>query len=198
MGNKEKTTKKIILAAIEEFCQKGYDNASTNIIAVRAKVSKGVIFLHFSNKEELFLSCLRSVIAAFGEAASALDLSVGKDIFEKLSTIVTWKNRFFRENPIYAKFIVVSHTLKESELKTKVLQHINNFSLPFQKAVLEFEFNPTLYRDNINKEKVLNVIFTVLAGFEAKYNNLYDKIPEQALFDEWNDLLEVIKHGVMR
>ncbi len=42
-------------AAIEEFLEKGYEGASVDAIAKRAGVSKGGLYHHFRNKEELML-----------------------------------------------------------------------------------------------------------------------------------------------
>ena len=43
--------KKIIGAALEMFSDNGYKGTATNQIAKKAKVSEGLIFIHFKNKE---------------------------------------------------------------------------------------------------------------------------------------------------
>ena len=50
---KEKRVGDLILAAVEEFTQKGYEGASMEAIAARAGVSKGGLYHHFSSKEEI-------------------------------------------------------------------------------------------------------------------------------------------------
>ena len=45
---------KIILAAISEFARDGFEKASIDAIALRAKVAKGTVFYHFKSKNELF------------------------------------------------------------------------------------------------------------------------------------------------
>src|SRR3954454_23301348 len=52
--DKEKQDR-IINAAIKEFAQKGYGNASTNEIVKEAGISKGLLFHYFGNKKQLFL-----------------------------------------------------------------------------------------------------------------------------------------------
>ncbi|MFD6209493.1 TetR/AcrR family transcriptional regulator, partial [Peribacillus sp. NPDC060253] len=52
--DKEKQDR-IINAAIKEFAQKGYDNASTNEIVKEAGISKGLLFHYFQNKKQLYL-----------------------------------------------------------------------------------------------------------------------------------------------
>ena len=45
----------ILNAALKEFSIQGYDNASTNIIAKEAGISKALMFHYVSSKQELFL-----------------------------------------------------------------------------------------------------------------------------------------------
>ncbi len=48
--------KKIIIAAIESFSEKGYAATSTNEIAKKAGVAEGTIFRHYKTKKELLVS----------------------------------------------------------------------------------------------------------------------------------------------
>ena len=45
----------VLNAALKEFVLQGYDNASTNVIAKEAGISKALMFHYVSNKQELFL-----------------------------------------------------------------------------------------------------------------------------------------------
>ena len=45
---------KIISAAISEFAKDGFEKASIDAIALKAKVAKGTVFYHFKSKNELF------------------------------------------------------------------------------------------------------------------------------------------------
>ena len=77
---KEDRPAEITAAAMTEFARKGY--AATRIIDVarRAGVSKGLLYLYFKTKEDLFKSVVRSVVlprvAALKSAADSSELSV--------------------------------------------------------------------------------------------------------------------------
>ena len=45
----------LINAALKEFAAKGYDDASTNIIAKESGLSKSLLFHYVNSKRELFL-----------------------------------------------------------------------------------------------------------------------------------------------
>lgn len=54
MGLLKNKKEKIILAAISEFAKDGFEKASIEAIALKAKVAKGTVFYHFKSKNELF------------------------------------------------------------------------------------------------------------------------------------------------
>lgn len=59
MNKKEK----ILLAALELFATQGYTETSIDSIAKHAKVSKGLTYTHFKNKDELLVKTIESTIS---------------------------------------------------------------------------------------------------------------------------------------
>ncbi|MEM8814793.1 MAG: TetR/AcrR family transcriptional regulator [Pseudomonadota bacterium] len=59
---KEDRPAEITAAAFETFAEKGYANARVEEVARRAGVSKGLLYLYFKTKEELFKAVIRSVV----------------------------------------------------------------------------------------------------------------------------------------
>ena len=51
--SKDQRISSILDAAIEEFLEKGYERASMEAIAKRAGLSKGGLYHHFINKDEV-------------------------------------------------------------------------------------------------------------------------------------------------
>ena len=60
---KDNRPEEIVDAAFEEFAAKGYADTRLEDVAARAKVSKGLPYLYFKTKEELFKAVIRSVIS---------------------------------------------------------------------------------------------------------------------------------------
>lgn len=58
---REATRQRILREAAHEFARLGFDQANINVIAERAGIGKGTIYLYFENKRELFLAMLRSI-----------------------------------------------------------------------------------------------------------------------------------------
>ena len=60
---KESRPAEITAAAIEEFSLNGYESTRIIDIARRANISKGLLYLYFKTKEELFKSVIRGFIS---------------------------------------------------------------------------------------------------------------------------------------
>lgn len=81
--NEEELTekqKKIIVAAIESFSEKGYAATSTSEIAKKAGVAEGTIFRHYKTKKELLLGIAAPAMAKL------LAPFVIKDLYKVLDT----------------------------------------------------------------------------------------------------------------
>ncbi|MCG2586340.1 TetR/AcrR family transcriptional regulator [Massilia sp. TS11] len=66
---KEARPQELLAAALEQFVEKGYAATRLEDVARCAGVSKGTLYLYFTNKEELFKAVVRdSIVPAIGAA----------------------------------------------------------------------------------------------------------------------------------
>ncbi len=65
---KDNRPQEIVDAAFEEFAAKGFAGTRLEDVAARAQVSKGLPYLYFKTKEELFKAVVRSVITSHFDA----------------------------------------------------------------------------------------------------------------------------------
>jgi len=72
--NREKTRQKILDVAFKEFAEHGLSGANTDEIAVKAEVTKRLIFYYFSSKEELFTAVLEEAYAKMRDEEEELGL----------------------------------------------------------------------------------------------------------------------------
>ena len=76
---KEDRPQEITEAAFEVFAERGYSGARVEEVAKRAGVSKGLLYLYFRTKEELFKAVVKSVVVrrvdALLEAVATTELS---------------------------------------------------------------------------------------------------------------------------
>lgn len=114
--------RKILDAALEEFSEKGYEGASLNAVCANNKISKGLIYHYFKDKDELYLQCVAECFDAMTECLREKISAFSGSVEEKIRIYFDERLRFFAENPMYLGiFADVSHQLPAS-LTDGVLQ----------------------------------------------------------------------------
>ena len=69
---KEDRPAEITAAAMQAFAEKGYDATRVEEVAKRAGVSKGLLYLYFKTKEELFKAVVRSFVSSRLDSLEAM------------------------------------------------------------------------------------------------------------------------------
>ena len=87
---------KIISAAIVEFAKNGFEKASMDTIALKAKVAKGTIFYHFRSKNELFFGIVDESQKRLSEEMKR-EIKKMKTSQEKLEKIIDIEVNFIKK-----------------------------------------------------------------------------------------------------
>jgi AcrR family transcriptional regulator len=66
---------RLLAAAAAEFAAKGFDGATVDRIALRAKINKAMIYYHFRSKAGLYRDILRDLFRSVAEAVAPVPLS---------------------------------------------------------------------------------------------------------------------------
>lgn len=98
MGNKEKTEKKILQAAIELFVRKGYNGTSISDITSRIGLTKGALYAHFKSKGELLIRIVQEYEAHYVDQFIQTVEAIDGDEIEKLNGAITFSSRFVLTN----------------------------------------------------------------------------------------------------
>jgi AcrR family transcriptional regulator len=91
---KEARPQELLAAALDLFVERGYAATRLDDVAARAGVSKGTLYLYFTNKEELFKAVVReNVVPVLGEAEEMIDRYEGSstDLFREI--VLGWWER---------------------------------------------------------------------------------------------------------
>ncbi|MCG6168572.1 TetR/AcrR family transcriptional regulator [Leptospira sp. FAT2] len=124
--------KKIFLAAVEIFAQKGFSAATTVEIAKKAGVAEGLIFKHFKSKKELLLRLAMPIMEGFIAPITLRRLNV---IFsQEFSSLEQFLNAVFEER--------IAFIAKNRNLLRIILQEA--FINPDIQGVLERVFKERL------------------------------------------------------
>ncbi|KLU63724.1 HTH-type transcriptional regulator AcrR [Desulfosporosinus acididurans] len=166
---------RILNAAMKEFAQKGYKNASTNEIVKEAGISKGLLFHYFAKKKDLFLYLYDYSLEIFTiEFFQRIDL-VEKDIFKRIRQMALLKIDLIKKHPelynfLYKAIIEDTPEVKE-DLEQKNKQLLTN---GYAKIFRDIEVKK--FKETIDTDKVINIVIWTIEGFS---NQILEKIKSQ-------------------
>ena len=150
---KDVRPQQIVAAAFEEFAEKGFAGTRLEDVAARARVSKGLPYLYFKTKVELFKAVVRSVIT------SHFDVIRGQMETTNLSVEAFLKGPFLRfiqelvgSRRAFIARLLIAEGHKHPELtkfyyETVVSRGIETLTKLIDRGIASGEFKPTRLRD---------------------------------------------------
>lgn len=183
---------RIINAALKEFAQKGYDNASTNEIVKSAEISKGLLFHYFKNKKQLFLFlydyCVELTVE---ELFSKIDLKE-KDFFLRMRQGLMVKMELLSKYPEIVKFVGVVFIEESSEVKDDITNKNKELITNSYNRMFE-NIDMSKFKENMDMKKVINIITWTFEGYS---NAVVEKIKYSSSkqIDFFKDVAETNNH----
>lgn len=148
---------------MEEFARHGYDAASTNRIAQRAQVAKGLLFRHFGSKEGV-------LDAALQQACDVVFAWDGKplpgDPFERLEAFVARRVARITAHPVHARLVAQFRPRLTAVLNAPA-RRIEAAYAPLR-AVFRDGVDGRSFRAGIRHEAALEVLLLVAEGLEGR------------------------------
>ena len=179
---KQLSQDKILNAAIIEFGTKSYENASLNNICSDNKISKGLIYHYFKNKDELYLCCVK---ICFDELTRFLDSKkyVFTDFQKDINHYLALRYRFFHENPNYSNIFFNTVLQPPMHLKEQIKEIRKDFDaqgLQYYKNALK----NIVLREDITEEEAIGYFFI----FQEMFNGYFQSKAYES--SDFNSLIE--------
>lgn len=162
---------RILNAAISEFAQKGYKNASTNEIVKEAEISKGLLFHYFKNKKQLYLFLYDYLMEIMKEEYFQKPWIDEKDILEKIRMASFTKLELFRKYPLIFKFFLTAYSEMDDEVRNEVADR-NQKMLEINLPKVYDNVDLSNVRDGVDPQKAIKLVVWALEGYANS------KIPE--------------------
>ena len=158
---------RILNAALKEFTQQGYDNASTNVIAREAGFSKSLMFHYAGSKQNLFISVYEFFTDLMQKEYFALMNYKEKDIFKRLRQSYLLQIDLIKRYP----FILDVKKLEQSALLYEkfdkgVKKRVRGSMDCYEKIWNGIDI--TKFKKGLNMEKSKELIFWANIGFTDK------------------------------
>ncbi len=186
----------ILEAAMQVFAKYEYKKASTDLIASKAGVSKGLLFYYFHNKKELYLTVYEYVKQIITDGVTDSRLLEMTDFFELINYATMKKIRILAEHPYIVEFSVRAfYSEKEeisSDLKVKTKEGIEqNYNQYFEKV----DF--IKFKEGVNPFEIFKMLIWIVDGYvhERQMNNeplCLDEISKA--FANWSKMFKQIAY----
>lgn len=193
----EHKQKRILNAALQEFAENGYEQASTNKIVKNAEIGKGMLFHYFNNKKELYHYLIDYAINIMLHEYFRLIDTNESDFIERLRQIAQIKINYHNNNPNVSNFISTVFLDDEVELPATLQTRLNDLQRTGN-ALLYKNIDKSLFRNDVDVDKVFQLIRWSIEGYQNQLIKQFkgQKITQIDLdpyWDEYYEYLDVLK-----
>ncbi len=162
----------ILNAALKEFSLQGYDNASTNVIAKEAGISKALMFHYVSSKQELFLVVYDYFYDLIKKEYFELMDYDEKDIIDRLHQSYLLQIKLSEKHPWILEFNKLSRTTNSNEINEELENREHKEHSSCYPKLFD-EIDEGKFREGLDIEKCKQFIFWSNSGFT---NEILDDI----------------------
>ena len=166
----------VVNAALEVFGTNEYKRASTDLIAAKAGISKGLLFYYFKNKKELYMYIFEYV--------------------ELLAYAADKKARILSSFPFLMEFSVRAFFTSRED----VSEDMNSFMKNQMDTMFVDYFknvDMTKFREDIDPKEILNMLLWLTDGYLHQrmfYTDTVDADELMRHFRKWSELLKRIAY----
>ena len=187
----EEKQQRIINAAMEVFGKNEYKRASTDLIAVKAGISKGLLFYYFHNKKELYLyvyHCLMDIMKDQIADTAFLELT---DFFELLRYAGTGKAVMLEKHPYILEFAMRAF-YSENEIVSDALKSFNTMQEEVMYQMYFGHIDTYKFKDSVEPFKVYKMLRWMGDGYIHDKQMAGKAIDINELLDEFNDWMDMM------
>ena len=204
MKRKEKSSlskQRIIDAALEEFSNYGYSDASLSRVCRKKDISKGMIYHYFKSKDELYLLCVDICFKDLTEYLKTNLIINSQDIEGMLKKYFDIRLDFFTKNPLYLGIISDLLLNTPEHLKTEILEIRRDFD-EVNISLLMAMLNAANLRKGLTADIIANDFKIYMSYLNFTFKDVLEKKAsrEQALEEHERMIyrqIEMMLYGIL-
>ncbi|WP_200978820.1 TetR/AcrR family transcriptional regulator [Echinicola sp. 20G] len=179
---RQKKEKEILEAAIQLFASKGYQSTKMDEVAKSAKMSKGLIYFYYKNKEDLYMAVTKKAFEELKDVFRDTQKTKGKSGIDLIKMLIENFIRFTENNRMYQEAILNFMGLMAQYNDLEKRKHIDPLILesPNFTHLLEIHHDPAKIgiqiishgvrdgsmRPDLQPEITFYTIWTMMIGYE--------------------------------
>ena len=189
---------RIIQAAITEFAQNTYVNASTNRIVKACGISKGSLFKYFTDKEDLYFFLLDTVMWEMLRDIESDVENLSTELFQRIIDYSALEISWYIKNPDKGRLIMSAVTEKDEEICSRMAER---YGVRGENIYYELLADIEGKNLKIAKEKIAELLKWVLEGFNETFlkkadikKESFEQLKENYI-QELSNYIEILKTG---
>ena len=152
MKKSEITRKRILDAAEAEFAEKGLYGTRVDEIAARSGINKRMMYVYFGNKEELYMTILKTVYSRLTEYEEKLFASSNTGVAAVRDVIMLYCD-FLSNNPSFIKLVQWENLMDGRYFAESGAPDLKRSALDMMKRVLQKGVDEGCFRSDIDIEQ---------------------------------------------
>ncbi|MBR2883888.1 MAG: TetR family transcriptional regulator [Clostridia bacterium] len=173
MKKSEDTKKRILVAAEEEFAQKGFYGARVDEIAECAEVNKRMLYAYFGNKEELYKTVLLNVYNSLSLAEDSLiENDKNTDAATAVQNVIGLYFDFLKNNDNFVRILMWENLNNANCLKSAKTQNIKKNMIDYiEKKICEGKIEG-IFSQNASAQRVTTALLTFVFSYFSNKHTL--------------------------
>lgn len=192
---------RIIDAAMREFAVRGYAGASLNAACAENGISKGIVYHHFKDKDELYLLCVERCFGAMTAYLKEASADASGTTEQRLRRYFDGRLGFFAQNPLYLGIFVDALFQAPEPISQEVARRrreLDGFNLELLTSLLEGRH----LRGGLSPQLIAEDFKMYIDFFNVSFHNaLHQGDPPEQVLGEHEDRchrqIDILLHGVL-
>lgn len=189
-------------ACLTEFSEKGFDRASTNSIAERAGVSKGLVFHYFGSKERLYRELVEQCVADV-EAYVLSETPEGMSFVGTMIRLSEVKMQYFKTHPRHFSLLMQAF-YNPPEHHREAIQAIYGTMVARAREMVRQLLTLLPMRPGTDPERALDLVMAISGIIEGRHSGRFktEAALAEPLYKEmqadYTAYLGLLLHGISR
>ncbi len=183
---------RIINAGFEVFGNNDYKRASTDLIAAKADISKGLLFYYFHNKKSLYLYLFQYAEEQLKQ--SVLDDHFGEiqDFFELYEYALIKKYQILVRNPHMMDFVIRAFFSEKEEVSEDMNKEVRDTEATIFPAYFN-KIDLHKFKENVNPQEILQMLMWMAEGCLHEHQRSGKKDNFEALMEHYHRWIDLFK-----
>lgn len=187
---------RIINAGFEIFSKYEYKKASTEEIAIKAGISKGLLFHYFHNKKSFYMYLLEYCIKLTNEQFGISHFDQITDFFELFTYSAKIKMGIIKKTPYIMEFSIRSYCSQNEAISEELQKRLGQeYEKVFSTYFSHIDFQP--FKDDINPMNIYQMLVWMADGYFREVQRM-GKVLEiedfMAEFNKWKEMFRKISY----